>query len=210
MDKKVIKAMYDYIASKEKEIYPNLMGVHFEKDRCYATDTHLLAVYNFGNEKFAGKTVDINGEPIKGTFPAVDRVIPKKLVNPISVDFRQLKAASSWWTNQSAHHADDQVILGGSALNIRFISRMLYLFSLTGELGSITLYLNTDSSRPVLAVSESLTVLLMPCKVEDESKIDDERIEGTYSVVSYANFINTYAIESNRPKPKKSEPMSWL
>lgn len=209
MNKKVIKALYDYIVGKD-QIRPNIMGVHFEKERCYATDTHILAIYKYGSEKYAGQTININGEPVKGQYPAIDRIVPKKLVNPLSVDFRQLRAACSWWTKQSTNNADDQVVLGGTVLNIRFLSRMLYLFSLTGELGTLTFYLNTDSSRPIVAVSESLTVLLMPCQLEDESKIDDERIEGTMATVSYANLINTYALESNRPKPKKSEPMGWL
>ena len=80
MNKKVIKAMYDYIVSKD-HIRPILMGVHFEKERCYATDTHILAVYKYGSEKFDGQTVSVNGEKIKGNYPAIDRIIPKKLIN---------------------------------------------------------------------------------------------------------------------------------
>lgn len=209
MNKKVIKALYDYIAGKE-QIRPNIMGVHFEKERCYATDTRILAVYKFGSEKFAGQTININGELVKGKFPPVDRVIPKKLSNPLSVDFRQLRAACSWWTKQSGHNPEDQVVLNGTVLSIRYLSRMLYLFSLTAELGSLTFYLNADASRPVVAVSESFTILLMPCQLEDESKIDDERIADEHITVSYANLINTYALNVCRPKAKKSEPMSWL
>lgn len=209
MNKKVIKAMYDYIVSKD-QIRPNIMGVHFEKERCYATDTHILAIYKCGSEKFDGQTVDANGEKIKGNYPAIDRIIPKKLINPLKVDFRQLRAACSWWAKQSDHNPDDQVVLNGTVLNIRYLSRMLYLFSLTAELGSLTFYLNADASRPVVAVSESLTTLLMPCQLEDESKIDDERIDSELITVSYANLINTYALEICRPKAKKSEPMGWL
>lgn len=209
MNKKVIKALYDYIVSKEK-IRPNLMGVHFEKERCYATDTRILAVYKYGSEKYAGQTIDINGAIVKGNYPPVDRVIPKKLCNPLSLDFRQLRNACSWWAKQSGHNPDDQVVLNGTVLNIRYLSRMLYLFHLTAELGSLTFYLNADASRPVVAVSESLTALLMPCTLEDESKIDDERMAGEHIVVSYANLINTYAIEVCSPKEKKPEVMGWL
>lgn len=209
MNKNVVKAMYECCISKDAT-HQNLMGVHFEKERCYATDTCILAVYNCGSEKFDGKTIDVNGEPVKGKFPPVDRVIPKKLVNPLSVDFRQLRSACSWWTRQSAHHVDDRVMLGGTALNIRYLSRLLYLFHITAELGSLTFYLNDNSARPVVAVSESLIVLLMPWQVKDESEIDEERNDGCSCTVSYANLINTYAIESNRPKEKKAEPMSWL
>lgn len=209
MNKKVIKAMYDYIVSKEP-IRPNLMGVHFEKERCYATDTHILAIYKCGSEKFDGQTVDVKGEVIKANYPAIDRIIPKKLINPLSLDFRQLREACSWWAKQKGNNPDDQVVLNGTVLNIRFLSRMLYLFSLTAELGSLTFYLNADASRPVVAVSESLTVLLMPCQLEDESRIDDLRVDNSLITVSYANLINTYALEKNRPQPKKSEPMGWL
>lgn len=209
MNKKVIKAMYDYIVSKDS-VRPNLMGVHFEKERCYATDTHILAIYKCGSEKFDGKTVSVNGEVIKANYPAIDRIVPKKLINPLSLDFRQLREACSWWAKQKENNPDDQVVLNGTVLNIRFLSRMLYLFSLTAELGSLTFYLNADASRPVVAVSESLTVLLMPCQLEDESRIDDLRDGNSLITVSYANLINTYALEKNRPKAKKSEPMGWL
>ena len=76
--------------------------------------------------------------------------------------------------------------------------------------GSLTFYLNADASRPVVAVSENLTTLLMPCQLDDESRIDDERIDSELITVSYANLINTYALEICRPKVKKSEPMGWL
>lgn len=209
MNKNIIKAMYECCISND-EVHKNMSGVHFEKERCYATDTSILAVYNCGSEKFDGKTIDVNGEPVKGKFPPVDRAIPKKLVNPLSVDFRQLRSACSWWTRQSSHHANDRVVLGGTPLNIRYLSRLLYLFHIASELGSLSFYLNTDNRRPVVAVSESLTVLLMPYQIEDESEIDESRIDCCACTVSYANLINTYAIESNRPKPKKTEPMSWL
>ena len=209
MNKNVVKAMYECCVSKDS-VRPTLMGVHFEKERCYATDTHILAVYNCGSEKFEGKTIDVNGEALKGNFPSVDRVIPKKLVNHLSVDFRQLRSACSWWTRQSAHHVNDVVVVGGTPLNIRYLSRLLYMFHITSELGSLKFYLNSDNSCPVVAVSESLTVLLMPYNLKDESEIDEERLTGCACTVSYANLINTYAIESNRPKEKKAEPMSWL
>lgn len=76
MNKKVIKAMYDYIVSKEEK-NPVLTGVHFERERCYASDTRLLAIYNFGSEKHADQTIGVNGEPIKGKYPAVDRIFPR-------------------------------------------------------------------------------------------------------------------------------------
>lgn len=209
MNKNVIKAMYECIVAKDN-IRPLLMGVHFEKERCYASDTHLLAVYNCGSEKHDGLTIDINGNRLKGQYPPIDRIIPKKLTNPISVDFRQLRAACSWWCKQKDSNEFDSVILGSRALSIRLLSRLLYMFSVTGELGSMTLYSNADTSKPILAVSDSLTVLQMPMTLEDESLIDEERLPGSKCFVSYANLINTYAIESNRPKEKKADPMDWL
>lgn len=208
MNKKVIKAMYDYIVSKEEK-NPVLTGVHFERERCYASDTRLLAIYNFGSEKHADQTIGVNGEPIKGKYPAVDRIFPKKFSSKVSVDFRQLRSACSWWTKLSCHNANDAVVLGGVAFNIRILSRMLYLFSLTGELGALTFQV-TDNAHPAVAHCDSLKVAIMPFVIQDESQIDEERLEGASCVVSYANLINTYALESNKPKAKKAEPMSWL
>ena len=48
----------------------------------------------------------------------------------------------------------------------------------------------------------------MPCKSEPEM-VDLERQDCESVVVSYANLINTYAIESAKPKEAKVE-MAWL
>ena len=74
----------------------------------------------------------------------------------------------------------------------------------------MTLYLNADKSRPIVAVSNSFRALLMPCQYAEDS-VDDERPSEDCSVtVSYENLINTYAIESAKPKEKKPDTMDWL
>lgn len=208
MDKQIIKALYG-VASKDK-VKPILNGVHFEEQRCYATDTHLLVVYNEGSEKHAGKTLSITGEEIKGKYPPVDKVIPKKLTNPLTLNFGQLQRACAWWGKQSDHHIEDKVVLRSTCLNIAYLQKLLSLFVLTHETREMTLYLNADKSRPIVAVSNSFRALLMPCQYAEDS-VDDERPSEDCSVtVSYENLINTYAIESAKPKEKKPDTMDWL
>lgn len=208
MDKQIIKALYG-VASKDN-VRPPLQGVHFEESRSYATDTHLLVVYNEGSQKHAGKTLSITGEPIKGKFPPVDKVIPKKLTNPLTLDFGQLQRACAWWGKQKDHHVEDKIVLRSTCLNIAYLQKLLSLFVLTHETRAMTLYLNDDKSRPIVAVSASFTALLMPCQYNEDS-VDDERPDASCSVVvSYENLINTYAIESAKPKEKKPDTMDWL
>ena len=122
MDKQIIKALYG-VASKDN-VNPILNGVHFEEQRCYATDTHLLVIYNEGSEKHAGKTLSIKGEEIKGQYPPVDKVIPKKLTNPLTLDFGQLQRACAWWGKQSDHHIEDKVVLRSTCLNIAYLQKV--------------------------------------------------------------------------------------
>ena len=48
----------------------------------------------------------------------------------------------------------------------------------------------------------------MPCEANLE-KVDLERVDCESVIMSYANLINTYAIESSKPKEAKVE-MAWL
>ena len=54
MNKKIIKAMFANICAKD-ETRPIMGGVHFEKERCYATDGKLLVIFQEGSEKLADK-----------------------------------------------------------------------------------------------------------------------------------------------------------
>ena len=208
MDKKIIKALYG-VVSKDG-IYPYLGGVHFEKDRCVATDTRVLVVYHEGSEKHQGKTLSITGEQVKGKFPDVKRVIPKKLANPVTLDFGQLQRACVWWGRQSEHNIEDKVIIKGTCLNIAYLQKLLSFFVLTCETRTMKFYINTDNSRPVVGVSDTFTAVLMPCQYNEED-IDEPRVEPTSPVVvSYENLINTFALESSKPKEKKPAEMDWL
>lgn len=208
MDKKIIKALYG-VVSKDG-IYPNMGGVHFEKDRCVATDTRVLVVYHEGSEKHQGKTLSITGEQVKGKYPDVKRVIPKKLTNQVVLDFGQLQRACVWWGRQSGHNSEDKVVIKGTCLNIAYLQKLLSFFVLTCETRTMKFYLNADKSRPVVGVSDMFTALLMPCQYTEE-EIDEPRVEPTTPVVvSYENLINTYALESAKPKEKKPAEMDWL
>ena len=77
MEKKIMKAMYSSIVSKDP-IRPIMTGVFFDQNCCVATDTHMLVVFNHTNPKFVGKVMSANGEEIPGKFPDYNRVFPSK------------------------------------------------------------------------------------------------------------------------------------
>ena len=81
------------------------------------------------------------------------------------------------------------------------------MFNAAGDLGFMKVS-TIDPGRPILLESEQLTAIVMPCQSEPE-KVDLERQDCESVVVSYANLINTYAIESAKPKEAKVE-MAWL
>ncbi len=209
MDKKIIKALYGVVA--KDEVYKNMGGVHFEVDRCIATDTRILVIYHEGSEKHQGKTLSATGEPITGKkFPDVKRVIPKKLINLVELDFGQLQRACAWWGRQSEHNSEDKVVIRGTCLNINYLQKLLSFFVMTCETRVMKMYLNADNTRPVVAVSDTFTALLMPCTYT-EDEVDEPRVDMTAPVVvSYENLINTYALESAKPKEKKPDAMDWL
>ena len=57
MEKKIMKAMYSSIVSKDP-IRPIMTGVFFDQNCCVATDTHMLVVFNHTNPKFVGKVME--------------------------------------------------------------------------------------------------------------------------------------------------------
>lgn len=209
MNKKILKALYKEACSTD-QYRLQMTGVHFEKERCYATDTHILVIYNDGSEKFDGKTIDFDGVEIKGKYPDVDRVIPKgEVPNPISINFRQLRRACSWWKSRSESHCNDSVVIKNQAFNIVSLCRFLSVFEAAEEIGEMKFFLN-ETNRPGLAESTSLKAIIMPSTISDEGLIDEPQMPGTMSILSYANLINTFAIESSRPKEEAPAPMSWL
>lgn len=89
---------------------------------------------------------------------------------------------------------------------------MLSVFAITSELGTAKMYLNAaeGANRPAVVISDTFTSIQMPCNKSPEEKVDDVRSYEEYVVISYANFINTYAIESTKPKEVKPSSFDWL
>lgn len=207
MDKKVIKQMFADVVSRDY-IRPLMMGIHFEENRCYATDTHILVIYNQGSEAHAGKTLNVEGEEIKGVFPAVDRVIPATMPEgPLDINLTQLYKALKWHRRQEKSHADDCIAFGETMYTINNLFKILNLFSVAGELGECKLSLNAPG-RPAKLESSSLTAIIMPIGHE-ESDIDNEREEGTSAILSYETIVNNYAFNGWKPQEKKAA-LAWL
>lgn len=208
MDKNIVKALFKEIASKDP-IRQTLMGVHFDEKRCYATDTHILVVYNDSDARFVGKTISSEGSELPGRYPDVNRVIPKECSNLFRGSLPQLYRACCWWTKQSNSNKEDQVVIDGHQYVISTLKRLLSMYSVSGELQTAKMYLN-EPTRPAMVVSELLTSIQMPCNPSPVEKIDDVRTYEEPVVVSYANLINTYAIESSKPKESAPASFGWL
>ena len=91
MDKKIIKAMFDNICAKD-ELRPIMNGIHFEESRCYASDGHILIIYNEGVPRLKDKTILLEGMEIDGRYPNVDSVLPSKNAKytEMQIDVEQL------------------------------------------------------------------------------------------------------------------------
>lgn len=206
MNKKIVKALFSYAVSKE-QIRPIMQGVHFEEDVCVATDTHVLVVYKASNPALAGTTKLEDGTDIKGTFPAFKRVIPKKAGTQVNYNWSQVYRAIKWFKKQEGYNPNDRLVIGSCHVAMSILLNALEVFNAAGDLGFIKVSV-IDPARPILLESEQLTAIVMPCQSEPE-KVDLERQDCESVVVSYANLINTYAIESAKPKEAKVE-MAWL
>ena len=207
MDKKVIKQMYADIVSRDC-IRPMMMGVHFEADRCYASDTHILVIYNQGSEAHAGKTLNVEGVEIQGIYPQVERVIPKEMPEgPLSIDLNQLHKALKWHRRQSNSNIDDCIAFGESIYSIDFLFKTLNIFSVAGELGECKFYLNAPG-RPAKLESSSITAMVMP-RCGEEADIDGAREEGSAVILAFETVVNNYAFNGWKPQEKKSA-LAWL
>lgn len=206
MNKKIVKALFSYAVSKE-QIRPIMQGVHFEEDVCVASDTHVLVVYKASNPALAGKTKLEDGTDIQGTYPSFKRVIPKKAGKPVNYNWGQVYRAIKWFKKQEGFHPNDRLTIGNCHVAMLTLLNALEVFNAAGDLGFMKVS-TIDPGRPILLESEQLTAIVMPCQSEPE-KVDLERQDCESVVVSYANLINTYAIESAKPKEAKVE-MAWL
>lgn len=209
MDKKIIKTMFDDIASRD-DLRPLLKGVHFEAERCYASDTHVLIIYSEGSEKLAGQTVSREGELIKGKFPCVDKVIPEEYAyGECTIDLPQLLKALQWHNKQSDANADDVIAIGDGAFNMGQLRRLLNIFAVAGELDKATFYLN-DGSRASKVTSPSLLGVVMPYGVDPKDIDKPREYESEKATFSYETVVNNYVFNSWRKEAEKNCPFSWL
>lgn len=206
MNKKIVKAMFSYAVSKE-QVRPLMQGVHFEEDVCVASDTHVLVVYKASNPALAGKTKLEDGTDIEGRYPSFKRVIPKKAGTPVNYNWSQVYKAIKWFKKQEGYNPQDKLAVGEAQVTMEILLSALEVFNAAGDL-SLIKSSEFGPSRPILLESDQLTAIAMPCEANPE-KVDLERVDCESVIVSYANLINTYAIESAKPKEVKVE-MAWL
>ncbi len=206
MNKKIIKAMFANICAKD-EMRPIMCGVHFERERCYASDGHVLVIFKEGSEKLDGKTVNLEGQEIEGRYPNVDSVFPPKdnQGNPFVCDFVQLKNACAYHIKQLSSTQNDRVIINGVGLNVRTLHRLLCTITLLGNPNDIKFFI-TDPSRAVVIESEQMRSLIMPTLYQ-EGEIDFETDFGETKTFSYENFINDYVFNCWKKEPKKE--LEW-
>lgn len=198
--------MYSQVTSKDT-IRPLLMGVHFEKERCYATNTRILVVYNEGSEKHDGLTINSQGEVIQGKFPDVDRVIPKKMPpKKVSIDLEQLYRACTWYLRSDLSNPEDEVLIEDVALRIMQLNQLLSVFKQGKALSSMQMFVG-DPSQPAVFKNQMFTAIIMPCNINLEW-VDTDPIPESRRTISYANLINTFAFEGW--KKNKPEQLDWL
>ena len=135
------------------------------------------------------------------------RVIPKKAGTPVNYNWSQVYRAIKWFKKQEGYNPNDRLVIGSCHVAMSILLNALEVFNAAGDLGFMKVSV-IDPARPILLESEQLTAIVMPCQSEPE-KVDLERQDCESVVVSYANLINTYAIESAKPKEAKVE-MAWL
>lgn len=207
MDKKIIKSMYDNICAKD-ELRPIMNGVHFEESRCYASDGHILVIYNESIPRLKDKTILVEGIEQEGRYPNVDSVFPsdKEEHTDMLIDVEQLKNACIWHNKKSSAMDTDRVVICGVGLSVNTLVRFLKTIALFGKEQTFSFYGRT---RGVLVEGEEFKGIVMPMGY-DESQIDAEsEFDETCTVFSYENFINDYVFNSWKDEaPKK--PLSWL
>lgn len=205
--KQIIKQMYKSIVSKDYR-HPVFRGVHFYEDRCCATDTHVLVIYNETIPQLADKTIDENGNEVKGRWPNVDAVFPdEKTEYPVSLNLDVMRKAMNWWIKKPTSTKNDLMVLDHKAINIDMLRRVLNLIDLAGELDSTTLF-KTDNVKAMVIESDSFRVLIMPTMFDEKDVDSAMSIEQTRQTVSFENLINDYAFNSWRTEKKESE--DWL
>ena len=204
--KKVIKQMYKYIASRDY-LRPVFRGVHFYEERCCATDSHVLVIYNETIPQLAGKTIDANGSEIKGRWPNVDSVFPNEMIEYPSLDLDTLRKALNWHMRKVNSSRNDVLVIEHKAINMEYLRQVLNLIVTVDEMDNVKMY-KTEKGTALVLISESFRCLIMP-SIFDEKDVDSAIEMPTKLTLSYDNLINDFAFNSWRSE-KKASDQDWM
>ena len=207
MDKKIIKSMFDNICAKDV-LRPIMNGIHFEENRCYASDGHILIIYNESVPRLKDKTILLEGMEIDGRYPNVDSVLPSENAKhtEMQIDVEQLKNACIWHSKKPSAMDVDRVVICGVGLNVNTLLRFLKTVSLFGKEHTFAFY---DRLKSVLVEGENFKGIIMPMEYNEKDIDAESEFNETCTVYSYENFINDYVFNSWKDEvPKKV--LSWL
>lgn len=207
MDKKIIKSMFDNICAKD-ELRLIMNGIHFEESRCYASDGHVLIIYNESVPRLKDKTILLEGMEIDGRYPNVDSVFPSENAKhtEMQIDVEQLKNACIWHSKKPSAMDVDRVVICSVGLNVNTLLRFLKTVSLFGKEQTFAFY---DRLKSVLVEGENFKGIIMPMEYNEKDIDANSEFNETCTVYSYENFINDYVFNSWKDEaPKKV--LNWL
>lgn len=207
MDKKIIKSMFDNICAKDV-LRPIMNGIHFEENRCYASDGHILIIYNESVPRLKDKTILLEGMEIDGRYPNVDSVFPSENAKhtEMQIDVEQLKNACIWHSKKPSAMDVDRVVICGVGLNVNTLLRFLKTVSLFGKEQTFAFY---DRLKSVLVEGENFKGIIMPMEYNEKDIDAESEFNETCTVYSYENFINDYVFNSWKDEASK-KVLNWL
>jgi DNA polymerase III sliding clamp (beta) subunit (PCNA family) len=207
MDKKIIKSMFDNICAKDV-LRPIMNGIHFEENRCYASDGHILIIYNESVPRLKDKTILLEGMEIDGRYPNVDSVLPSENAKhtEMQIDVEQLKNACIWHSKKPSAMDVDRVVICGVGLNVNTLLRFLKTVSLFGKEHTFAFY---DRLKSVLVEGENFKGIIMPMEYNEKDIDAESEFNETCTVYSYENFINDYVFNSWKDEASK-KVLNWL
>lgn len=207
MDKKIIKSMFDNICAKD--VLRSIMnGIHFEENRCYASDGHILIIYNESVPRLKDKTILLEGMEIDGRYPNVDSILPSENAKhtEMQIDVEQLKNACIWHSKKPSAMDVDRVVICGVGLNVNTLLRFLKTVSLFGKEQTFAFY---DRLKSVLVEGENFKGIIMPMEYNEKDIDAESEFNETCTVYSYENFINDYVFNSWKDEASK-KVLNWL
>lgn len=207
MDKKIIKSMFDNICAKDV-LRPIMNGIHFEENRCYASDGHILIIYNESVPRLKDKTILLEGMEIDGRYPNVDSILPSENAKhtEMQIDVEQLKNACIWHSKKPSAMDVDRVVICGVGLNVNTLLRFLKTVSLFGKEQTFAFY---DRLKSVLVEGENFKGIIMPMEYNEKDIDAESEFNETCTVYSYENFINDYVFNSWKDEASK-KVLNWL